>query len=294
MGESPGAPTSACLVVIYGDELGRRFDVDTSPMTIGRALDCDITLTQDSVSRHHATLVLSEDGVRIRDDGSRNGTFVNDQEITSAPLSDGDLLRINRTIFKFFAGDGVEASFRAEVARLNRFDGLTNVHNRRYFLDDLEERRSAGREAGYPVSICVFDIDGLTKVNKTYGRRAGDLVLCGVADAIAEAVGERTLVARCDSNCFAIVLDKQGVDAAFEMAERVREKVAGSSTQFESVRIQPTVTGMVAELAEMPDGSFVMALQALKVAKRDVTNQTFKIDEVDAFEISETKPNHSR
>lgn len=293
MGESPGAPTNACLVVIYGDELGRRFDVDASPMTIGRALDCDITLTQDSVSRHHATLVLSDEGVRIRDDGSRNGTFVNDQEITSAPLRDGDLLRINRTIFKFFSGDGVEASFRAEVARLNRFDGLTNVHNRRYFLDHLEERRTVGRNEGYPVSICVFDIDGLNKVNKTYGRRAGDLVLCTVADAIAEAVGERELVARCDGNCFAILLEKRDTEAAFEVAERVRLKIADSPALFESVRLEPTVTGVVAELAEMPDGSFVMALQALKVAKRDVTNRTFKLDEVDAFEISETKPNHS-
>ena len=56
----------ACIVVIYGAELGRKYNIEGREMTIGRATANDICVSQDSVSRTHATIVVDENGVKAK------------------------------------------------------------------------------------------------------------------------------------------------------------------------------------------------------------------------------------
>ena len=67
---------------------------------IGRAPDNDIVLADHDVSRHHAELRAVAGAYRIADMGSYNGTYVNGQRITDAPLSEGDLVRIGAARFR--------------------------------------------------------------------------------------------------------------------------------------------------------------------------------------------------
>jgi len=76
----------ACLVVIYGDDLGRRIPLGAEPCIIGRSSKCEVQIDQESVSRNHARLVRGGSGYSIRDLGSTNGTYVNDEIVDEVML----------------------------------------------------------------------------------------------------------------------------------------------------------------------------------------------------------------
>jgi hypothetical protein len=72
------------------------------PIThVGRGLVADVRLEDAQVSRRHAILAVRGDGARILDDRSYNGTFVNGRRVTVQQLTDGDVLRFGRAVFRF-------------------------------------------------------------------------------------------------------------------------------------------------------------------------------------------------
>jgi pSer/pThr/pTyr-binding forkhead associated (FHA) protein len=68
---------------------------------IGRGLAADLHLDEDSVSRRHAILVHRRDGMRVLDDRSSNGTFVNGRRIVQADLRNGDVLVLGRVVLRY-------------------------------------------------------------------------------------------------------------------------------------------------------------------------------------------------
>src|SRR5437588_73371 len=72
--ERPAAK-EACLVVIYGVELGKKYNLDVPTIIIGRSSKSDIQIDQESVSRNHAKIVNTGKSILIRDLGSTNGTY---------------------------------------------------------------------------------------------------------------------------------------------------------------------------------------------------------------------------
>jgi pSer/pThr/pTyr-binding forkhead associated (FHA) protein len=65
-------------------------------MRIGRSLSADLRFEDPTVSRRHAVLVTEPEGLRVLDDRSLNGVFVNGERIVSQPLSDGDEIIVGR------------------------------------------------------------------------------------------------------------------------------------------------------------------------------------------------------
>src|SRR5450432_4918436 len=82
------------LVVIYGEPLGRIYWLTTSSMVIGRSSKCEIQIDQESISRNHAKIVNTGKSILVRDLGSTNGTYVNDELIEERVLRHGDLIKI--------------------------------------------------------------------------------------------------------------------------------------------------------------------------------------------------------
>jgi hypothetical protein len=95
-----GAPAGRYLSI--GDGAERRLLPLQRPIThVGRGLVADFRLEDPHVSRRHAIVALRGEGVRVLDDRSANGTFVNGRAVTVAHLSDGDVLRFGRAVFRY-------------------------------------------------------------------------------------------------------------------------------------------------------------------------------------------------
>jgi hypothetical protein len=92
------------LVVHKGAEVGERFYLDGTEFTVGRDPECDIFLNDVTVSRDHALLLVSSDGVSVEDKGSLNGTYVNDVLVDKARLRNGDALQVGRFRMIFLSG----------------------------------------------------------------------------------------------------------------------------------------------------------------------------------------------
>ncbi len=84
------------------DPTGREHQLRRDVSTIGRAVECDIVITSKRVSREHARLTRSGRKVMLEDAGSTNGTYLNDERLTSAmELRDGDVVAVGDVKFTF-------------------------------------------------------------------------------------------------------------------------------------------------------------------------------------------------
>ena len=70
-------------------------------VVIGRGEDCDVKLGSDRVSRHHCEILYKDGHYELNDLGSTNGTLVNDAEVRSCALADGDLITLGLVNLEF-------------------------------------------------------------------------------------------------------------------------------------------------------------------------------------------------
>ena len=94
---------SALLVVLRGPNAGSRFLLDTDSVSAGRNPDSDIFLDDVTVSRRHAEFHRSDEGFRVSDVGSLNGTYVNRDRIDEVHLSNGDEVQVGKYRLVYYA-----------------------------------------------------------------------------------------------------------------------------------------------------------------------------------------------
>lgn len=79
---------------------GRVFSIGDRPLIVGRNPDVDVVISDSNVSRRHAELWRTGEGVAVRDLQSTNGTFVNGHRVTAVSLSPRDDLTIGGLHFR--------------------------------------------------------------------------------------------------------------------------------------------------------------------------------------------------
>ncbi len=235
-----------CVVVIYTKEpglLGKRFVLDKSRIGIGRGADNQIVLEGDSVSRRHAHLERRSNRWYIVDDGSTNGTYVNEEQIPrEQALNNSDRLKVGPTILKFLSGADAEAKYHEEIYRMTIVDGLTQIHNKRYLYEALERELIRARRHERPLSAVMFDIDFFKRINDQFGHLAGDHVLREVAKVIQGRIRRDEVFARYGGEEFVIVLPETPLEGASALAENLRERIAEHGFVFQNERIPVTIS----------------------------------------------------
>ncbi|AKT35993.1 GGDEF domain-containing protein [Chondromyces crocatus] len=250
-----------CLVVIYTKEptlLGKRFVLEHNPTRVGRGADNQIVLDGDSVSRRHAHFEHrpNQQAWLIVDDGSTNGTYCNDEQISrEVVLKNGDRVKIGPTIFKFLSGADVEAQYHEEIYRMTIIDGLTQIYNKRYLLEALEREIIRGRRHTRELAALLFDIDHFKRINDVHGHLAGDFVLKEVARVVQSRIRRDEVFARYGGEEFAIILPETTQEGAVALAETLRQKVAEHLFVFQADSIRVTISIGVATLQETDRGA---------------------------------------
>ena len=241
-----------CVVVIYTKEpnlLGKRFVLDANRIHVGRGADNQIVLEGDSVSRRHAHFERRSGAWFVVDDGSTNGTYLNDRQVPSeAALDNSDRIKIGPTILKYLSGADAESKYHEEIYHMTIVDGLTQVHNKRYLFEALEREMTRARRHDRPLCALMFDIDHFKRINDHYGHLAGDYVLRALAEVVKTRIRRDEVFARYGGEEFAIVLPETNVDGARALAENIRAIVEDSEFYFQSERILVTVSIGCAEV----------------------------------------------
>src|SRR6266478_2767057 len=245
----------ACLVMIYGSELGKKYNLNAPSLVIGRSSKCDIQIDQESISRNHTKIVNTGKSILVRDLGSTNGTYVNDEPIDEYVLRDGDLIKIGRTIFKFLTGGNIENAYHEEIYRLTTIDGLTQIFNKRYFLENLEREIARSQRYRRMLSLVLFDIDHFKKINDSYGHLAGDYVLRELASALKSRIRKEECFARYGGEEFCLVLPETGHENTVYLADKLRKIIEQHHFVFEGKRITVTFSAGVADLEQTHDSA---------------------------------------
>lgn len=166
-----------------------------------------------------------------------------------------------------------------EMERLAMLDGLTGLPNRRY-LDNVIVRswKDCVREK-LPLGLALIDIDFFKLYNDNYGHQAGDKCLTSVAKALNESLLRPTdFVARYGGEEFMVVLPDTSLNGAFNVAERMREKVSALGIPHAASSIADHVTisvgvGSVAPTSELELDDFIEDVdKALYFAKKACRN----------------------
>jgi len=254
--------------------MGRRIELGSEEVSIGRADDCTICVATDQVSRKHATVQRVLGKYYILDMRSTNGTFVNEQKVERAKLHAGDQIRVGKTVLKY-SESHAEQQYLEHVFNLANTDALTGVLNKRYFDETFGKEVQRSQQTGTPLSLVLFDIDYFKKINDTFGHPAGDAVLKNITSNVAAQLRDGDALFRVGGEEFALVLSATPRDMARQAAEAVRGLIDGVVTDHMGARIPATLSLGVAELAagELPEALYQRADTRLYEAKRGGRNR---------------------
>jgi hypothetical protein len=137
---------TAMLLMVEGPSPGKRIFLEKPVLLIGRDEDCDVVVPDRRVSRKHASISLQGEGYILKDLGSRNGTFINGQELQGTrALQDGDEIQLAYCCKLAFVG----AEATAPVFFEEQVRGLRM---------DLESKRVwvGGKELTPPLSVAQY------------------------------------------------------------------------------------------------------------------------------------------
>lgn len=124
--------------------------------------------------------------------------------------------------------------FQHELVQQARFDYLTGVNNRGYFMQQAESELARAIRYGSSLSICMLDIDHFKQINDTHGHKAGDLVLKKLAEICKQVLREVDIIGRVGGEEFAILFPETKLDKGVEVAERLRAAIEVANVPIES------------------------------------------------------------
>ena len=123
---------------------------------------------------------------------------------------------------------------RIELEHRAYSDYLTNLPNRRYFIEHSELELSRYHRYGGELSIVMFDIDFFKNLNDTYGHNIGDLVLQKISDISRNILRDIDIIGRIGGEEFAILLPQTNISEAINVAERLRIEISKGEISFGS------------------------------------------------------------
>jgi diguanylate cyclase (GGDEF)-like protein len=142
---------------------------------------------------------------------------------------DGGHLEPLATIVRQLSSAISSVQLHQQVLELSLTDGLTEVHNRRYFEIFLEKEVDRSQRYSRDLAVIMADIDRFKQYNDAFGHPAGDRALREVAQCITRGARRGLdVVTRYGGEEFAIILPETNTEGAKIVAEKIREEMATS------------------------------------------------------------------
>jgi diguanylate cyclase (GGDEF)-like protein len=195
-------------------------------------------------------------------------------EVDIARRMEAELLEFAESIARELSLSLENAYLYDKMRKMAITDGLTEVYNRMYLMTYMTELFA---KTPVSVTVIIFDLDHFKQINDRFGHIIGDMVLKTIAK-IASNVLDGGFLARYGGEEFVIVLPDSDQDAAWQIAEIVRQKVEEHRflTEDQRMRIPVTLSAGVAGyplVASTYNEILQLADQALYQAKEDGRNR---------------------
>jgi two-component system cell cycle response regulator len=172
-----------------------------------------------------------------------------------------------------------------QIKALSYTDGMTGLHNYRFFTMRLKEEIARSRRNELQMALLILDVDFFKNYNDTLGHPAGDEVLRQLSSILRSTIRDNDIVARYGGEEFAIILPSTGREGAIILAERLRDKI--EKFHFSQEEIQPNGRLTISiGVAIYPDNSLtledliVAADRALYFAKESGRNKVIVFSDV--------------
>ncbi|SQD78231.1 sensor domain-containing diguanylate cyclase [Moritella yayanosii] len=104
-------------------------------------------------------------------------------------------------------------------------DYLTNLYNRRYFIEQAEREFTRSQRHALPLTIISIDIDHFKHINDNYGHPFGDKILIDISEQLLQGTRQEDVVARIGGDEFAIMLPNTTRSQGTSLAERIQKQL---------------------------------------------------------------------
>jgi two-component system cell cycle response regulator len=261
------------ILVLDGQELGKRFVLDDASFTIGRDPEkANIVLTDRAVSSMHTRIDYNarERQFFITDLESKNGVWVNSRRVESTPLNPGDKIFLGATVLKFNIEDAIEERFHSQVDTLMNIDDLTGLPVKRAFDQRFSIAFVKAMQRRKPLALLMMDMDGLKQINDTYGHLMGSHTISECGRIIGKAVTKRGTACRYGGDEFMAYLRNTPLAEAMPLGEYIRQTIASHTFRLNGHNPNPSISIGVAEFSgkmQSPNDLVNAADEALYRAK---------------------------
>lgn len=214
------AGSSASLVVLHAAHhphlVGRRYPLSDEVTMIGRAAESRVPLLSAAISRQHARIVRSGSEHVLEDNGSTNGSFLNDAEapLRRTPLSNGDRVKVGDAILGFVTGEDADARCRELARHAADYDALTLALRARSFWLECERAVLEARGSGAPLALLHFEL-------AEPGALRREALLSLAADSLRRGLGSEALIGRGERDQLLVTLLGYDEPRARRLAEQL-------------------------------------------------------------------------
>ena len=176
-----------------------------------------------------------------------NGRVIVAHDITEHKWLENDLKYANDSLkIQLAEIEELRAKLQEQAIR----DPLTDVYNRRYMSEFLDQEIARAARDHYPVTVVIMDMDHFKNFNDNYGHRCGDMVLQFFAKFLTDHTRRSDVVCRYGGEEFVILMPNASMQDGYERVEAWRQDFSETAIDYETMKFSATFS---AGLATFPD-----------------------------------------
>ena len=167
-----------------------------------------------------------------------------------------------------------------ELEQMSRIDGLTQIYNRKYWQESLDQEYAKAKRHSKSLSLIMLDLDHFKSLNDNYGHQGGDVVLMEVTEQVSKLLRLEDVFGRYGGEEFAIILPETDIAGAVNVANRICKHIANLNFNYQTQRIKVTASLGVAQASDEAlshEELITHADKALYQAKANGRNQVFSV-----------------
>lgn len=252
------------------------FDVAVVSLNLSNvdALRLCSQLRSHETTRHLPIIMLVDSGDEAR---LLRGLDLGVNDYLMRPIDRSEMLARVRTQVRRKRHSDFLRNRLVKSVELSVIDPLTGLHNRRYLESHLETLIARAFQTNGHLAVVVTDIDHFKSINDTYGHDAGDRILQQFSERLKQNTRGADLACRFGGEEFVLVLPDSNLEAAYQIAERMRADIAAQPFEIDNQTRVPITTSLGLAILEFDDDTpaslFKRADNALYVAKQAGRNR---------------------